>query len=124
MLYAQSCVFTTQLKLSGINTLLQCSTGESWQDKACFVDSSVVVAAQLLLLFWGPFADRLAEIAIGVLTAYHESNLARWVCRNGGIGVFDVGEYFFAVLLELSDQWEVEPLVLGYEKRSVSIHAP
>lgn len=83
------------------------------------MDSSVVVAAQLLFLLWGPFAEWLAEIAIGVLAADHESNLTRWVGRNGGIGVLDVWEYFLAVLLKLGDQWEMEPLVLGYRKRTL-----
>lgn len=78
------------------------------------MDSSIVVAAQLLFLLWGPFAKWLAKIAIGILAADHEANLARWVGRNGGVGVFDIGEYLLAVLLKLGDQWEMEPLVLGY----------
>lgn len=85
------------------------------------MDSSVVVTAQLLFLFWGPFAEWLAEIAVGVLAADHESNLARWVCRNGGISVLDVRENFLAVLLELGNQWEVKPLVLGYREDTLAL---
>lgn len=81
------------------------------------MDGSIVVAAQLLFLFWGPFAEWLAEIAVGVLAADHEADLTGWVGRNGGISVFDVGEYFLAVLLKLGDQWKMEPLVLGCKRR-------
>jgi hypothetical protein len=40
--------------------------------------------------------------------------LAGWVGGDGGVCVFDGGEDLLAVLLQLGDQWEVEPLVLSY----------
>jgi hypothetical protein len=39
--------------------------------------------------------------------------LTRWVGGNGGICVFNGWEDLLAVLLQLGDQWEVQPLVLG-----------
>jgi hypothetical protein len=40
--------------------------------------------------------------------------LAGWVGGDGGVCVFDGGEDLLAVLLQLGDQWEVEPLVFSY----------
>lgn len=81
----------------------------------------VVVLAKLLLLLWGPGAERLGQIPVGVLAADHEANLAGRVGWDGGVGVLDVGEDLLAVLLELGDEWEVEPLVLGCGSTSVSM---
>jgi hypothetical protein len=39
--------------------------------------------------------------------------LSGGVSWDGRVGVLDVGEDLLAVLLELGDQWKVEPLVLG-----------
>jgi hypothetical protein len=76
----------------------------------------VIILAQLLLLFRSKRANRLLDIAIGILAADHEANLAGRICRDGSVGVFDGGEDFFAVFLELGDQWQMEPLVLGCAK--------
>ena len=78
------------------------------------MDLLVVVLAQLVLLSLGPLADGLLEVAVGVKAADHEADLARGVGGDGGVGVLDVGEDLLAVLLELGDQGEVKPLVLGY----------
>lgn len=78
------------------------------------MDLLVVVLAELLLLGLGPLAHRLLEVAVGVKAADHEADLARGVGGDGGVGVLDVGEDLLAVLLELGDQGEVEPLVLGF----------
>jgi len=80
------------------------------------VDLLVVVLAKLVLLGLGPLADGLLEVAVGVKAADHEADLARGVGGDGGVGVLDVGEDLLAVLLELGDQGEVEPLVLGFMK--------
>jgi len=83
------------------------------------MDLLVVVSAKLLFLLSGECAERLGNIAVGVLAAYHESDLARWVGGDGGIGVLDGWENFLAVLLELGYQWEMKPLVFGWEKSVV-----
>jgi len=77
------------------------------------VDISIVVSAQLLLLFSSEASQRLGQITASILAADHEADLARWVGWDRGVGVFDIWEDFFAVLLELGDQWEMKPLVLG-----------
>lgn len=77
------------------------------------MDIGVVVSAKLVFLLRGEAAQRLGDIAVGVLAADHEADLAGWVGWDGGVGVFDRWEDLLAVLLELGDQWEVEPLVLS-----------
>ena len=77
------------------------------------MDLGVVVSAKLVLLLWAPATQRLANIALGILAANHEADLAGWVGGDGGVCVFDRGEDLLAVLLQLGDQWEVEPLVLS-----------
>lgn len=72
-----------------------------------------VVPAQLLLLLGGPAAERLLEVLVCVLAANHEADLTRRVGGDCGVGVLDVGEDLFAVLLELGDERHVKPLVLG-----------
>jgi hypothetical protein len=92
----------------------QSGTSEGWEKEASFVDVGVVVSAQLVFLLASPAAYRCFEIAIGILAADHEANLAGWVGWDSGVGIFDVREYLLAVILELGDQWEVEPLVLSW----------
>ena len=73
----------------------------------------IIVSAQLVLLLRGPLAQRLADVAVGILRADHEADLAGWVGGDGGVCVFDSWEDLLAVLLELSNQWKVKPLVLS-----------
>lgn len=80
------------------------------------MDIRVIILAQLLLLFRSKRANRLLDVTIGVLATDHEPDLPGRICRDGSVGVFDGGEDFFAVFLELGDQWQVEPLVLGCAK--------
>ena len=77
------------------------------------MDLSVVIPAKLVFFLGSPLAQRLANIAVGILAADHESNLTGWVGGDGGVCVFNSGEDLLAVLLELGDQWKVEPLVLS-----------
>lgn len=77
------------------------------------MDLRAVVAEVLILELLVELADWLAHVAGSVLGADHEANLAGWVGWNGGVGVLDGWEDLLAVLLELGDQWHVEPLVLG-----------
>lgn len=77
------------------------------------MDLGVVVSAQLVLLLLAPAAERLGEIELGVLAADHEANLSGWVGWDGGVCVLDVREDLLAICLQLGDQWEVKPLVLG-----------
>jgi hypothetical protein len=83
------------------------------QDERGLVDLLAVVPAQLLLLFSRPAAERLLQVAVGVLAANHEANLARGVSRDGGVAVLDVGEDLLARLLEVGNERKVEPLVLS-----------
>ena len=78
------------------------------------MDVLVVVAAELLLLLGGPGAEGLTDVAVGVLAADHEANLAGGVGGDGGVGVFGDGEDLLAGLLEVGNEGKVEPLVLGY----------
>lgn len=100
-------------KHSHFIALLQSSASKSWQNEAGLVDSSVVVSAQFLFFLRRPLANWLGDITVGILAADHEANLARWVGRNGGVGIFDCWEDLLAILLELGDQGKVKPLVLG-----------
>lgn len=77
------------------------------------MDLGVVVAALLLLLLGGPAAQRNADVAVGVLAADHEADLAGGVGGDGGVGVLGDGEDLLAVLLQLGDERKVEPLVLS-----------
>lgn len=92
---------------------MQSLLGKVGQDKAGLVDLGIVVLALLLLLRGGPGADGLLDVAVGVLAADHEANLARGVGGDGGVGVLGDGEDLLAVLLELGNEREVEPLVLS-----------
>jgi hypothetical protein len=93
----------------------ECVLGEGRQNESRAVDVLVVVAEELLLLLWGERAQRLRKLTLGILAAHHEADLAGGVGWNGRVGVLDVREDLLAILLELGDQWEVEPLVLSCE---------
>jgi hypothetical protein len=84
------------------------------QDEGGFVDLRVVVSAQLLLLLWGPGPNGHLDIAIGVLAADHEANLSRGVGWDSGVSVLGNREDLLAVLLQLGNERQVEPLVLSY----------
>lgn len=93
--------------------LVQSLTGKVGKNEASPVDILVVVAAETLLLLASPAADGLTHVAVGVLAADHEANLAGGVGGDGGVGVFGDGEDFLAGLLEVGDERKVQPLVLG-----------
>ena len=103
-----------------VRHLLESLAGESRQNESRLMDLLAVVPAQLLLLFSGPAAERLLEVAVGVLAADHEANLAGGVGGDGGVSVLDVGEDLLAGLLEIDNEGHVEPLVLGYMVHYVS----
>lgn len=84
------------------------------------MDILVVVSEKSLLLLRGEVADWVLEVAGGVLGADHEADLAGWVGRDGGVGVLDGWEDLLAVLLQLGDQWQMEPLVLSYRAKLAS----
>lgn len=86
------------------------------------MDVGVVVSAQLLLLLLGPGPQRNPDVDVGVLAADHEADLTRGVGRDGGVSVLGNGEDLLAVLLELGDERQVQPLVLSCLK-SVSLEA-
>lgn len=105
-----------------LNRLLESLGGKGRKDEAGLVDLGVVIAAVLLLLLLGPGAEGNLDVAVGVLGADHEADLARGVGGDGGVGVLGHGEDLLAVLLELGDQGKVEPLVLSYKTIIVSQH--
>lgn len=72
-----------------------------------------VVPALLVLLFGCPAADGLLEVALRVLGTDHETDLARGVGGDSGVGVLDGREDSLAGLLEVGDDVEVQPLVLS-----------
>ena len=93
--------------------LLESLLGKVRENEAGSVDFGVVVAAVLVLLLLSPTAERGLDVAAGVLAADHEADLTRGVGGDGSVGVFSDGEDFLAVGLELGDEGEVKPLVLG-----------
>lgn len=86
------------------------------QNESRLVDLLAVVPAKLLLLFGRPAAKGLLEVAVGVLAADHETDLAGGVGGDGGVTVLDVGEDLLASLLEVDNEGHVKPLVLGYTR--------
>jgi hypothetical protein len=84
------------------------------------VDLLAVVPAQLLLLLGSPGAERLLQVAVGVLAANHEANLPGWVGGDRGVAVLDVGEDLLASLLEVGNERHVQPLVLGWLDRKLA----
>lgn len=70
----------------------------------------------LLFLLLGPGSYWLRDIAISVLAADHEANLSGWVGWDSGVCVLGDWEDLLAVFLELGDELEVEPLVLGWRR--------
>lgn len=101
------------ISLQFYDILVQSLASKVGQDERSFVDLLVVVLAELVLLLSRPGTDRLLEVALGILAADHEADLAGGVGRDGGVGVLDVGEDGLAVLLELGNEGKMEPLVLG-----------
>lgn len=79
--------------------LLQGLAGEVGKNKRSLVDLLGVVLAKLILLLLGPGASGLLEVAVGILAANHEADLARRVGGDGGVSVLDVREDGLAVLL-------------------------
>ena len=77
----------------------------------------IIVPTQLVLLFGIPAPHGRRDVAVFILAADHEADLARGVGGDGGVGVFDRGEDFFAGFLEVGDEGEVEPLVLRCKGR-------
>lgn len=96
-----------------MTALLQSLLGEVGKDEAGLVDLRVVVTAQLGLLLGAPRAERDLDVGLGVLGADHEADLAGGVGGDRGVSVLSHGEDLTAVLLELGDKGQVEPLVLG-----------
>lgn len=84
------------------------------QNKARTMDLFIIVPAQLLLFFKLPLPQGHLDVPVGILAADHESDLARWVRRDRGVGIFDRGEYFFATFLQVGDETEVQPLIFGF----------
>lgn len=60
------------------------------------MDVFVVVSAKLLFLFKVPVPQWHFDISVLILAAHHEANLSARICRDGGVGVFDSREDFFA----------------------------
>ena len=100
--------------------VVQSLAGKVGQHEAGAVDVLVVVAAETLLLLARPGARGLAHVAVGVLAADHEADLAGGVGGDGGVGVFGDGEDLLAGLAEVGDQGEVQPLVFGCGGRTLT----
>lgn len=98
-------------------TLPQRLPRKSRQHEARPVDLLTVIPAQLLLLLHTPAPQRLLEIALRVLAADHEADLAGGVRGDGGVGVLDGREDLEAGFAEVGDEFEVEPLVFGWRSR-------
>ena len=81
--------------------------GKHRQNEGCFVNLLAVVLAQLFLFFGSPATKRLFEVAVGVLAAHHEANLAGGVGRDRRVGVFDCGKDLLACFLEVGDKGHV-----------------
>jgi len=77
------------------------------------VDPLVVVSVHLPFLFVGYSPERLGDVPVRVLAANHETNLARWIGRDGGVGIFRNREDFVTRLLKVGNELQMEPLVFG-----------
>jgi hypothetical protein len=77
------------------------------------VDLGRVVSELGILLLLGPGSEGVLDIGLGVLGADHEADLARGVGGDGGEGVLGDGEDGTTVLLETSDEREMEPGALS-----------
>jgi hypothetical protein len=77
------------------------------------MDLFVVVSTQLLLFLQTPVSDWLFDISIRIFAADHKANLSGGVCWNGGVCIFNGRKDFLAGFLQLCDEGEVQPLVLG-----------
>jgi hypothetical protein len=82
------------------------------------MDLLAVVLAMLLLFLRSPGTEGLLKVAVGVLAANHETDLAGWIGRDRGIRVLDVRENLLARLLQGSNEGHMEPLILGYKNRN------
>jgi len=91
----------------------QSLASEVGEDKCRLMNLLSVILAQLVLLLFGPAAEWLLDIGVGVLAADHEADLAGWVGGDGSVSILDGREDFLAGLLELSDERHVKPLVLS-----------
>lgn len=83
------------------------------QDKASRVNVAVIIAAETVLLCARPRTQRHAQVALGILAADHEPDLAGRIGGDGRVGVFCDREDLLAGFLELRDERQMEPLVLG-----------
>ena len=92
--------------------LLKSNTSKGRKDERGLVDIGIVVTVDRVLLLSWEAAEWVLEVAVGILAADHEADLARWGGWDGGVSVLDVREDLLAVCLELGDQWEMKPLVL------------
>jgi hypothetical protein len=90
-------------------------TSEGGQNECSLVDLLAVVPAELVLLLGRPAAEGLLNVKVGVLGADHEADLTGGVGRDGGVGVLDGREDRLARFLEVGDDVEVQPLVLGWK---------
>ncbi len=63
----------------------------------------IIIPTQLLLLLRAPLPQRRLDVPVFVFAADHEADLARGVGGDGGVGVFDGGEDFFAGFFEVGD---------------------
>ena len=72
-----------------------------------------VVFAQLLFFFGSPCPHGLLHIALGVLAADHESDLAARIGWNSGVRVLGNGKHLLTGLLKILNEGEMQPLVFG-----------
>lgn len=92
------------------------------QDESGLMDSGVVVLALLDLLLGSPLPQGLLYINAGVLAADHEADLTGGVGGNSSEAVLGNREDGAAVLLDLLDQRQVEPLTLSCNITLVNEH--
>ena len=76
----------------------------------------IIVTTQPLLLLTRPRTHGLADIAVRILAADHEPDLAGGVGGDGGVGVFGDGEDLFAGGAQDGNQREMQPLVFGWRE--------
>ena len=86
------------------------------------MDLGIVVPAKLLFLLSCPASQWRSKITLSIFAADHETDLSRWIGWDSGVCVLDIGENLLAVFLKLGDQWQVKPLVLGYNFTLASCH--
>ena len=84
------------------------------------MDLCIIISALFFLHSSRPRPHRYLYVDVGVFAADHETDLARWIGRDGGVRILSHGKDLIALLLEPRDQRQMQPLVFSYINESAT----